>query len=476
MEGLEVSVVKLTKLRDIETFRFDSDYFSRKYIEQHNLIDKKKDRFIYFKDLNINVDASAFYPSLEPYYNTGSIPFIRVADVNDFIDYNNCVRIPEFIIKDETFKTLKAISEGDIVITKGGSIGRVALIDRYTVVTRDLIFINSSKLNKRDYIFLYLYLKSDFAYSLMVQSSSMTAQPHLTLTLIKDLPIFKSSTQFKDKVGLLYNDIIIFRKKSQSLYTEAEQLLLEELGLKDWEPSGESINSKSFKNSFLSAGRLDAEYYQPKYDEIENIILSQKYFKLSDYFDILSNPSPSEYIENGIKVIKTKNIRIPSVDYGSIIDCTTESKLYIQENDLLFASMGVGSLGRISFIDKTPVEKATIDGTIKLFRQKEASKKNELEIPTLLFLSSKVGQELIYKYIIGSTGIISISKENLENLIIPIQEENIRRKLSDMVLSSISLKQQSEHLLEVAKRAVEIAIEENEKVAMDYIKANESQI
>ena len=34
----------------------------------------------------------------------------------------------------------------------------------------------------------------------------------------------------------------------------------------------------------------------------------------------------------------------------------------------------------------------------------------------------------------------------------------------------MELKEQSEHLLEVAKRAVEIAIEEDEKTALDYIK------
>ena len=53
---------------------------------------------------------------------------------------------------------------------------------------------------------------------------------------------------------------------SKQLYTQAETLLLEIIGLKDYTPSKEPVNVKSFKNSFLTTGRLDAEYYQLKYE------------------------------------------------------------------------------------------------------------------------------------------------------------------------------------------------------------------
>jgi hypothetical protein len=45
-------------------------------------------------------------------------------------------------------------------------------------------------------------------------------------------------------------------------YKEAEALLLSELGLTDFEPTKEAVSVKSLKESFLSSGRLDAEYYQ----------------------------------------------------------------------------------------------------------------------------------------------------------------------------------------------------------------------
>lgn len=92
-----------------------------------------------------------------------------------------------------------------------------------------------------------------------------------------------------------------------------------------------------------------------------------------------------------------------------------------------------------------------------------------MEIPTLLFLTSLYGKELIYRYVIGSTGIISISKENIENLIIPNFDHNVAADLSEKILESQRLKVESRRLLDLAKIAVERAIEKDEMEAMKLL-------
>ena len=57
----------------------------------------------------------------------------------------------------------------------------------------------------------------------------------------------------------------------------------------------------------------------------------------------------------------------------------------------------------------------------------------------------------------------------IEEVIIPKLPLDSQKKISDLVLQSFKLKKQSEQLLEVAKKAVEIAIEQNEATAIDYI-------
>ena len=200
MDRLEAVEIKLSDVLKVETFRLDSDYVKKKYLNIINTIELKSDLFKSFSDLGIKVDASAFYPSLEPYYNKGNVPFLRVADVDTHINYDKCVKIPKEIVEDVTFKTLNVIQKGDIIITKGGSIGRIGLIEQDTAVTRDLIFLNSSILSDVDYKFLYLYLLSSISYDLLIRSSSMTAQPHLTIGLVRKLPIFNPSNLLKNKL------------------------------------------------------------------------------------------------------------------------------------------------------------------------------------------------------------------------------------------------------------------------------------
>ena len=137
-------------------------------MSEKKLIEVKNCEFSSFDKINLKVDASAFYPGLEQYYNDGYYPFIRVADVDNFIDYDNCIKIPEQIVETGEFSTLKKVYEGDILITKGGSIGRVALVEKEAAVTRDLIFLNSSSIKDYEYKFLYLYLSTNFCNDLMI--------------------------------------------------------------------------------------------------------------------------------------------------------------------------------------------------------------------------------------------------------------------------------------------------------------------
>lgn len=76
-------------------------------MSEKKLIEVKNCEFSSFDKINLKVDASAFYPGLEQYYNEGYYPFIRVADVDNFIDYDNCIKIPEQIVENGVIFNLK---------------------------------------------------------------------------------------------------------------------------------------------------------------------------------------------------------------------------------------------------------------------------------------------------------------------------------------------------------------------------------
>ena len=205
---MQYSVVQKKEVNKTATLRFDAEYFEPKYLKIIEMIEKKSKDFISLDQLGLKIDASAFYPALEPYYNEGNLPFIRVQDTDMKIDYDNCIKIPKTITQNPDFSTLKITNLGDIVITKGGSIARVGFIKKKSAVCRDLIFLNASILPNFEYKFLYIYCLSYIYKDLLIRSSSMTAQPHLTITLVKDIPIYNPKQDFKIFMASLFDKII----------------------------------------------------------------------------------------------------------------------------------------------------------------------------------------------------------------------------------------------------------------------------
>ena len=72
----------------------------------------------------------------------------------------------------------------------------------------------------------------------------------------------------------------------------------------------------------------------------------------------------------------------------------------------------------------------------------------------------------------GGSIILHWRVSEIENVVVPIIDYTKQKKIAELIEESFLLKKQSEHLLEVAKKAVEIAIEQNEETAMNYIKNN----
>jgi restriction endonuclease S subunit len=477
LKRLEISEILLSKIGEIETKRFDSEYYLKKYLNIEQIINDKNNYFFRFSDFDIKVDASAFYPALEPYYNKGEMPFLRVSDVDTQIDYRNCIKIPVEICENRNFSTLNIVDKGDIVITKGGSIGRIGLIEEKAAVTRDLIFINSSKLNQVDYKFLFLYLLSSNSYDLFVRSSSMTAQPHLTIKLVRNHPIYNPSHSLKEAVVKVFEKSRDVKKQCENLYDRAEELLLQELKLFNYIPDSASINVKHLKESFLFSGRLDAEYYQKKYEDILQNIQSSIHDKLGNIVSISKSIEPGSafYSDNqeGLPFMRvadynrlgltTPNKRLTQnfvVNNKDVID-----KLKPKKNTILFSKDG--SVGT-AYLLRGDFEGIT-SGAILHLRVKD-SKKVLPEYLTLVLNSMVVKMQA--ERDAGGSIILHWRVSEIKNVVVPIIGYEKQKEIAELVEESFKLKQQSEHLLEIAKRAVEIAIEENEEMAIEYINTN----
>ena len=415
--------------------------------------------------LGLKVDASAFYPSIEPYYGKGSLPFLRVSDVGTYIDWDRCTSIPKYLCKQ--YPTLEKVKNGDILLTKGGSIARVGLVTHEAAVSRDLIFINSSKLSERNQDFLYLYFQTEFFNRFLVRSSSQTAQPHLTITLVRDLPILSASDTFKLCLSKTVRQAFLLRKTSIDHIASAEQTLLHALGLDTWTPPEALSYERSSREAF-AAGRLDAEHFQPKFQTLMDLIRATgDEIRLGNHLAVNQRGKQPDYVDEGLPVINSKHVLCNEVrlDEDNRQVLADEDAFLIETGDVLINGTGVGTIGRAAAYLYT--ESALPDNHVTILRPCEGLDPVYLAV----FLNSTLGQLQVEQRLRGSSGQIELYPSDIAEFQAWLAPEELQLNIRKQIQQSFEHRQQATRILDTAKRAVEIAIEDSEAAALEWLRS-----
>lgn len=436
------------------------------YINMDNVLKDPRKEFISFEELHLRADASAFYPSLEPYYNIGDKPFIRVADIKNRVDYENCVKIP---IMGKEYNTLKLCNKGDIVLTKGGTVGRVGLIEKESYVTRDLIFINSSILQPKEYVFLYILLNTNFYYNLMIQSSSYSVQPHLTITLIKELPIFKcKNNKLKELILYWYEKYIekndTFKKLIENCKKTIDNELLNGSKIKE-----DIVYSSEKLSTVLMSERIDAEFFDVTYKMYnENI---KNYCNGFDFLENICNLYDKNFIparNTKYKYIELSNISkngsINGVEYVLGKDLPSRARRKVSKGKVIVSSIE-GSLNSCAIIDNDEENLICSNGFFVIDSDKINS-----ETLFVLF-KSDIMQSLLKQQCTG-TILTCINKIDFNKLLIPIIRDEIQKIIALQVKEAFREYKKSEKILETLINAMEIALLKDEESAIKFIKDN----
>jgi type I restriction enzyme S subunit len=256
LEGLEATEVNLSQLENKKTL--GSEYYSAEFKKHSELIFKKEKNVKLINCCSLITDGDH---GVADYVKENGVTFILTEAIKQgYVDINACRSISH---KHALALKKSALEKNDVVLIKTGNLGASAVVTDEFIGANIIAHVGLLRPEKEiNSYFLSTFLNCKYGISQILRRGEKTTRPEIKLVEIKDISIPLLKFPFQNWIEKIVKRGVVMLSKSNSLYGQAESLLLDTLGLRDFKPSTENINIKSFKESFLTTGRLDAEFYQ----------------------------------------------------------------------------------------------------------------------------------------------------------------------------------------------------------------------
>ena len=194
---LEVSVLKLSEVReDNESFRIDSEYFKKEYLENENKLINQK--YLILSDMTTQItDFGAYSQTNMIEFLENGVLFLRNQDIkNTFVDLSENTFIHQNIFDQLSLK----LQEFDIVIPRVGTLGNAAIIENKHLpcsANQNLAVIRLK--DEFNPYFTTLFLCCESGKMQILRASTGNVQPWLNLSTIGriKIPILPMSFQLE---------------------------------------------------------------------------------------------------------------------------------------------------------------------------------------------------------------------------------------------------------------------------------------
>ena len=475
MDGLECSEVSLSYLkRSNDIFRIDSSFFAKKYL----LSEAKLTAFPHTTVGETGADIKSFGAyslNNDVEYVSHGIPFLRCLNIKDgFIRDTNMLFITPSA-HDLLWKS--AVSPDTFLLTMSGTIGNVAIADsslNFPVNSNQDIAKIHFNGHYRNEIALAFFM-SCYGRAQIEREARGSVQQHVFLSQVELLQLPCLHDSLANVIEHCVKRAYLLRKQSSTIYTKALVQINGLIGVAvdgavPHKESG-SICVKTLQNSFALTGRLDAEYYQPQYDALFERLKNFSCMRLGGSNGIVCisksiEPGSEAYQDEGIPFVRVSDVSkyeiTPPEIFLSKDVVPNIASLYPKKDTILFSKDGsVGIAYKLEQDEDIVTSGALLHLTIK-------NTSEVLPDYLTLVLNSPVVQMQAERDSNGAV-IQHWKPSEIENVIIPILGMDKQKELADMVQKSFVLRRQSKQLLEYAKQAVELAIEQGEDVALDWL-------
>lgn len=467
MDGLEAVELKLSEvITDNSAFRFDSQFFLKEYLQTLKMV--KQHAYLELGKL-VGEITDGKHGGVS--FTENGVVFIKNENNHEgFIDFD----CGNYISIAESEQTKRAeLWPLDILLTTIGTIGVCSVVPNQfprATINQNLVRIS---LTNSSSIFACVFLNGKYGRNQIYRLATGNVQPIINYPNIRKIvyPIF--SEHFTKSVESIFDAAIADREKAKVDYSGAEQIILHALGLENWKPVNQSTATKNLSQSFAASGRLDAEYYQTKYDEILERLQTNPHgcVSLVDCFD--QNRSLSKlkrlayhYIEIGDVSVSTGQV---TANYLETNELPPNARIEGRKDELVVSKVRPYR-GAVAIVE-SDMQDLLISTAFTVLRETGRYKKEALQV----LLRTDLYKELLMQPSVGTSYPV-IRDEDVMALPIPDLPIAIQQQIADKVQSAQVARRQSQQFLELAKQTVERAIESSEAEALEWLEVQLRQV
>ena len=456
--------------------RIDAHFYSIKYMQYYNKLMKCKIKKMSLYNICSRMNSGPFGSALlaSQYVDKG-VAFIRPLNCKDYIvDIDNDV---VFISKEdsERLKSSK-FSSGDLIFTKIGNVGDVAIIPQKIFecnISGNLMGVKVK--NNIDNYYVLTFLKSIYGQNQIWQGMMNSAMPKIDMDTLKSIVIPIPSPEIQKYIGDKVRKAEELREEAKRLKKDAEEILNRELNLNKLEESlKSSINSKhNWITSMDINDRIDSYYYKRRYILVNQHLNDYECIQIRDIASVDYGYMPTEdYADenNGVPLIRVTNmignllLDLSDLKYISKSINIPDDK-YVDDGDILVVQCG-NTTGKIALMTKE-VENYLYPSFCLRIKLRNKSINNKY---LALLMEMSIIQEQIWQSASYSSVRPNTTKPAIENIRIPLIEKQKQEDVGALVEKYIDNIYQSKQLILEAKQDVEDLIEGN--FDMSKVRAN----
>ncbi len=243
------------------------------------------------------------------------------------------------------------------------------------------------------------------------------------------------------------------RQCALDIYTEAENLLLHELGLDALDLSHELAYERNF-SEVAAAGRYDAQYFHPEKQHILEQLAKLPGQFIGDYYDVvdeLLNPPSEDTGEMVQNYDLTEALRffLSDIEPINTFDLGSTKKCF-QQGDVVVSRLR-SYLKEIAVVETSPTVKCVGSSEFIVLRQNGKEVSPELLV---VYLRSPPVQKIL-KWCQDGSNHPRFKKEELLSIKLPERVLNVQDEVKRIIKAAIQSHSDAKQLLEDAKQRVE---------------------